>query len=224
MISPTAIVAVLLWGTVAGLDLVSVPQGLLSRPFVAASVTGLLLGNVAGGLLAGMVLELYALDVLPIGASRYPDYSVASVAGAVAASLAPLSLAVGLAGLVALPMASLGGWTLQKLRRRNAVSVQRRLERVAAGEARAIWELQRNGMLRDALRSFALAVVGVGLAIAVSAVHWSALAHVQILSWAVLAGGIAAALGGALRSAGRGPRRRWLAVGIVAGIIVVLIR
>lgn len=223
-VSPLAFGLTLLWGTVVGLDLVSVPQGLLSRPLVAATVAGLLLGNLTGGLMAGMVLELYALDVLPIGASRYPDYSVAAVAGGVVAALVPTSVAVGLAGLIGLPLASLGGWTLQKLRRRNAVSVQGRLDRVAAGDGRAIWELQRNGLLRDALRSFALAVVGVGLALLAARMRWEALASAPVLSWAVLAGGIAAALGGALRSAGRGVRRRWLATGLAIGVIVVLVR
>ena len=222
MITIIGVLLVLLWGTIAGLDLVSVPQGLLSRPLVAATVAGGLLGDVTAGMMAGMVLELYALDVLPIGASRYPDYSVAAVAGGVAAALAPDAMAVGIAGLVGLPMASLGGWSLQKLRRRNAVSVKRRLDRVAAGEGRAIWELQRNGMLRDALRSFALAVVGVAAAILVSRINWSALSHLELLSWAVLAGGIAAALGGAIRSAGQGARRNWLAIGLAIGIITVL--
>jgi PTS system mannose-specific IIC component len=224
ILSPVAVAGTLAWGTVAGLDLVSVPQGLLSRPLVAASVAGLLAGNVTGGLLAGMVLELYALDVLPVGASRYPDYSVAAVAGGVAGALASGPLAVGLAGLVALPMAAVGGWSLQALRRRNAVSVRRRLERVAAGDGRAIWELQRNGILRDALRSFALAVIGVALAMLVTQIPWDAIVNARVLSWAVLGGGIAAALGGAVRSAGRGARRHWLAVGLATGTIVVMFR
>jgi PTS system mannose-specific IIC component len=224
ILSPVAIVGTLAWGTVVGLDLVSVPQGLLSRPLVAASVAGLLVGNVTGGLLAGMVLELYALDVLPVGASRYPDYSVAAVAGGVAGALTSGPLAVGIAGLVALPMAALGGWSLQALRRRNAVSVRRRLERVAAGDGRAIWELQRNGMLRDALRSFALAVIGIVLAVGATLLRWNTFPNARLLSWAVLGGGIAAALGGAVRSAGRGPRRRWLAVGLVTGTVVVMFR
>jgi PTS system mannose-specific IIC component len=219
-----AILLLLLWGTIAGLDLVSVPQALLSRPIVAASVAGLIVGNVAAGLLAGMALELYALDVLPIGASRYPDYSVAAVAGGVAAAMAPAPVAVALAGIVGLPMAVLGGWSLQKLRRRNAVSVQRRLERVAAGEGRAIWELQRNGMMRDALRSFTLAVIGILLAWLLTRIDWRRIVHAEWLSWAMLAGGIAAAFGGGLRSAGQGARRRWLAVGLATGILVELVR
>jgi PTS system mannose-specific IIC component len=222
IVSPPAFALTLLWGTVVGLDLVSVPQGLLSRPLVAATIAGLLLGDVASGLIAGMVLELYALDVLPIGASRYPDFSVAAVAGGVAAALVPDSVAVGAAGLVGLPMAALGGWTLQKLRRRNALSVQRRLDRVAHGDGRAIWELQRNGLLRDAMRSFALALLGVGVALLAAVIPWEMFHHARFLSWAVLAGGIAAALGGAIRSAGRGGRRRWLAVGLATGIVLVV--
>jgi mannose/fructose/N-acetylgalactosamine-specific phosphotransferase system component IIC len=218
------LVLVLGWATIVGLDLVSAPQGLLSRPLVAASITGLIVGNVPGGLLAGMLLELYALDVLPIGASRYPDYSVAAVAGGLAGALVPNALAGGIGGLVGLPMAALGGWSLQALRRRNAISVQRRLERVARGDARAIWELQRNGFLRDGLRSFALAIVGVAVAIVVARVRWDTFPHARLLSLAVLAGGIAAAIGGAIRSAGQGGRQRWLAVGVATGTFVVYLR
>ena len=96
------------------------------------------------------------------------------------------------------------------------------VERVAHGDGRAIWELQRNGFLRDALRSFALALLGVGLAVLAVQLPWSSFAHARIVSLAVLAGGIAAALGGAIRSAGPGIRRRWLAVGLATGMIVVL--
>ena len=216
------LVGLLGWGTVVGLDLVTVPQGLLSRPLVAATGAGLMLGNVPAGLLAGMTLELYALDVLPIGAVKYPDFGIAAVAGGAAAALGPLALAPGLAGLVGLPVALLGGWTLLQLRRRNAVSVQRRLERVAAGDALAIWELQRNGFLRDAARSAAVTVVGVVVALLVASVKWESLLHAQLLSWATIAGGLTAALGGAARSAGAGARGNWLAIGLVLGMIVVL--
>jgi mannose/fructose/N-acetylgalactosamine-specific phosphotransferase system component IIC len=224
IMSPLAVVLILIWGTVVGLDLVSVPQGLLSRPLVAATVAGFICGNTTGGLVAGLVLELYALDVLPIGAARYPDFSVAAVAGGVAAALVPAAVAAGAAGLVGLPMAAVGGWTLQKLRRRNAVSVQRRLDRIAHGDARAIWELQRNGILRDALRSFALALVGVGVALVVALIPWELFTHARILSRAVLAGGVAAALAGAIRSAGQGGRRHWLTLGLATGIVAVLLR
>lgn len=212
------------WGTVTGIDLVTVPQGLLSRPLVAATVAGAIAGDAAAGLLAGMVLELYALDVLPIGASRYPDFGAAAVAAGAAATLVPDPLIAGVAGLIALPIAAFGGWTVLRLRRFNNSSVTRRLDRVAAGDARAIWELQRNGFLRDAARSLILIVLALVVAIGVVAVPWSTIRHSELLSWAAIAGGLVAALGGALRSAGAGARRRWLAVGLATGVIAAVIR
>jgi mannose/fructose/N-acetylgalactosamine-specific phosphotransferase system component IIC len=223
-IEPLALLVWLAWGTLVGIDLVTVPQGLLSRPIVAASVTGLLFGDPGVGLVVGMTLELYALDVLPIGASRYPDYGIAAVAAAAAAAHSAPAMAPAIAGLVGLPMAIIGGWSLHRLRRRNAVSVQRRLERVAAGDARAIWELQRNGLIRDAMRSLGVTTIGVVVALVITRIPWSELRHVELLSWAAVAGGLVAVLSGALRSSGDGARRRWLAVGLGLGIVVVLIR
>lgn len=224
MISIGVIVSLVLWGTLAGIDLVTAPQGLLSRPLVAATVAGAIVGNVESGIVAGMVLELYALDVLPIGAARYPDFGAASVGAAAAAALVPLEFVPGVAGLVALPVAVFGGWTVQQLRRFNSASVTRRLERVSAGDARAIWELQRNGFLRDAARSLALVIVALLTAAIVGSVAWESVRHAELLSWATIAGGFIAAIGGALRSAGSGARRRWYAVGVATGLVVVLLR
>ncbi len=223
MTSPLVIMLLLFWATIAGIDLATVPQGLLSRPLVAATVAGAIVGNVESGLLAGMVLELYALDVLPIGAARYPDFGAASVAAGVASAVVPVPLVAGIAGVVALPVAVFGGWTIQRLRRFNGASVQRRLERVAAGDARAIWELQRNGLLRDTARSFLLGICALLIAAIAMSVTWENVARAEWLSWATIAGGLIAAIGGALRSAGQGARRRWYAVGLATGVAVVLL-
>ena len=217
-------VAVLAWGIFVAVDLVTMPQGLFSRPLVAATVAGAIAGDVAAGLLAGIVLELYALDVLPIGASRYPDYGTASVSAGVAAALAPGDLAIGVAGLVGLPLAILGGITLHTLRRRNAVSLTRRLQRVNAGDARAIWELQRNGIARDVTRGLGLSLLGLAVVTLVARVPWDDFPRASLLNWATLAGGLSAVLAGALRSGGHGARRRWLGVGLATGLIVVLLQ
>jgi PTS system mannose-specific IIC component len=224
MATMLAVALLLAWGTLVGIDLVTAPQGLFSRPLVAATVAGLILGHPAEGLVAGTLLELYALEVLPIGASRYPDFGLGGVAAGAAAALGPIEVAPALAGLVGLPVAVLGGWTMHQLRRRNAASVHRRLARVASGDARAVWELQRNGFLRDAARSLLVTVIGLGAAWLIAQIPWRDLAHVELVSWAVMAGGLAAALGGSLRSAGVGARRRWLTVGLAVGAIVVLTR
>ncbi|MEP6589813.1 MAG: hypothetical protein ABJC19_01405 [Gemmatimonadota bacterium] len=131
---------------------------------------------------------------------------------------------IGVAGLVALPLAVIGGYTLHIHRRRNAVSVGRRLAAVSAGDARAIWEIQRNAVVRDMGRGLVLSVAAVFAALLMQAVSWEELPHASVLNWAIMAGGLAAALGGALRSGGVGARRRWLGVGLAAGLFVVLWR
>ena len=72
----------IVWGMVVALDLVSVPQGLLSRPLVAGTVAGWIAGDLEAGLRMGVLFECFALDVLPIGAVRYPDYGPATVVAA----------------------------------------------------------------------------------------------------------------------------------------------
>ena len=73
---PVAIV-----GAVLGLDVVSFPQAMISRPIVAATLGGALAGDITSGLVAGAVLEMIALEMLPVGASRYPEWGTASVVG-----------------------------------------------------------------------------------------------------------------------------------------------
>ena len=50
-------------------------------PLVAATIAGWLIGDSATGLLVGAALELIALDTLPFGASRYPEWGSAAVVG-----------------------------------------------------------------------------------------------------------------------------------------------
>ena len=70
-----------LLGGVLGLDVVSFPQAMISRPLVAATVAGALVGDAIAGLLVGAALELIALETLPFGASRYPEWGSAAVVG-----------------------------------------------------------------------------------------------------------------------------------------------
>ena len=47
--------ALLLWGTLVGLDLVSVPQIMIARPLVAGAGAGLILGDLPTGLRLGVL-------------------------------------------------------------------------------------------------------------------------------------------------------------------------
>jgi PTS system mannose-specific IIC component len=221
--SPHVVLPLLVWGTLVGLDLVSVPQAMISRPLVAGSVAGWLVGDVESGLRIGVVFELFALDVLPVGAVRYPDYGPATVATVALAVGSPWELSLGLSVALGLVLAVLGGWSLQIVRRWNARAIQRRAAALAAGESRAIRRLQYGGLLRDATRGFILTLLGLVLA---STVKESVILDRQTavaLTLVALGSALAAALNGAFRSSGRGPRLRWLLAGAGVGILLAML-
>ena len=56
MIEPGTLILLTGLGAVVGLDFVSFPQAMLSRPIVAATLAGAICGNAAAGLLAGALL------------------------------------------------------------------------------------------------------------------------------------------------------------------------
>src|SRR6058998_2475348 len=121
--------ALLVWGTLVGLDLVSVPQIMIARPIVAGPITGLMLGDVATGLQLGVLFELFQYDVLPVGAARYPEYGPATVVAVSAAHAAAGTLGIGLGALVGLVTAMAGGTSIHLLRRLNARAVRAVSER-----------------------------------------------------------------------------------------------
>lgn len=223
-LAPHAALLLLVWGTIVALDLVSVPQAMISRPIVAGAVAGWLAGDVEAGFRVGVLLELFALDVLPIGAVRYPDYGPATVVGAALAAGAPWELGLGLSAGVALVLAVVGGWSLQFVRRRNALAIQRRAAALAAGESGAIRLLQYGGVVRDALRGAVL--TGGGLLAAAAIARWIALDRQTAVGLTLVAVGAAlsAAAGGAVRSAGRGARLKWLVAGAAAGTLLAVLR
>lgn len=209
-----------IWGIVTGVDLVSVPQAMLSRPLVAATVAGAILGDIESGLRVGVVLELFALDVLPVGAVRYPDYGPASVGAAAVVAGAPWELTLGVGVGVGLLVATVGGWSLLLLRRVNAHAVQRHTAALQAGDSATIRRLHYAAIARDALRSLVLTALAIGAAgIAVRSARPSRETAVA-LTIAAVGAGAASALGGALRGAGVGSRRRWLMVGGAVGTFI----
>jgi mannose/fructose/N-acetylgalactosamine-specific phosphotransferase system component IIC len=223
-LAPHTVVLLLVWGTVVALDLVSVPQAMLSRPLVVGTVAGWLVGDVEAGLRVGVVLELFALDVLPIGAVRYPDYGPATVAAVALAAGAPWELGLGLSVGLALLLAVLGGWSMQAVRRWNAHAIQHRAAALAAGESGAIRRLQYAGLLRDAARGALLTARGLLGAWALG--RWVVLDRETAVGLTLVAigAGLSAVAGGAVRSAGRGARLRWLVAGAVAGTLLAVLR
>jgi PTS system mannose-specific IIC component len=221
--SGTTLALLLAWGTLVGVDLVSFPQAMIARPLVAGSIAAMLLGDLDTGLKVAVVMELFALDVLPVGASRYPDYGPATVGAVAFAAGKPWEAALGPAILIGLFAAVLGGWSLQWIREDNARAIQRRSAGLAAGETRTIALLQYGGLARDVLRSFGLTAASLAGAVAVAA-RLPMFSSLRIVTAVAIGAGLAAAAGGAIRSAGGGARIRWLAAGVGVGLLIAILR
>lgn len=148
------IVPIALLGGVIGLDVVSFPQAMISRPIVAATLGGAFVGNGTAGVLIGVVLELIALDTLPFGASRYPEWGSAAVTGgALFAAEAGRSYgALPASVLAALLTASVSGWSMVVHRRMIARRLGRSRDRLEAGSRSALLSLHLWGMTMDLLR------------------------------------------------------------------------
>lgn len=209
-------IGLLLTGTVAGLDLVSGPQILLARPVIVGTLAGLLLGDVSTGLLVGGILELFALEVLPVGATRYPDHGPGTV-GAVWLTIQAGTASAGFGVLHALLIAELGGITLIVLRRLNGRALARASAALDRGDPRAAAALQMGGAARDALRSLLLTLFALGAARLVLPLVLAAEGANTVLAVVVITAGMAGAAAGAFRTAGRSRRTIVLAAALVVG-------
>lgn len=219
---PVAIV-----GAVLGLDVVSFPQAMISRPIVAATLGGALAGDITSGLVAGAVLEMIALEMLPVGASRYPEWGTASVVGgAMAAEFYTLPGAAVVAIFASIATAWAGGWSMYGLRRLNGVWVRRELGMLEAGRPGTVTGLQLRGLTADLARGFLLTLIALLL--------WLPLASWVLSQWTlgrtpshvVLAAVAAAVAGSAAWRISQGVNMaRWFFLGgLVAGIGILVLR
>lgn len=212
---------IVLLGAIAGMDVVTFPQAMISRPIVAATAAGALAGNTLAGLLAGAALEMMAMELLPVGASRYPEWGSAAVAGgAIAAAPGSHATSAGalLLGIVtALGTAWVGSWTMHGLRRLNGVWSVRARPRLEAGDTRVVSGLQLRGVGVDVVRAAFLTTAAVGGA---SLVPPAVLTRLNGDAWflvtLVAAFGAAVAGSSAWRLAAGAPRARWVAAIVFA--------
>jgi mannose/fructose/N-acetylgalactosamine-specific phosphotransferase system component IIC len=221
--SPHVVIPLLLWGTLVGLDLVSVPQAMISRPIVAGVVAGLLAGDLEAGVRIGVLFELFALDVFPAGAVRYPDYGPATIAAVALGVGTPWELGLGVSAALGLVLAVLGGWSLQVVRRWNARAIQRQSAALAAGESSAIRRLQYGGILRDAARGFILTLAGLVLASTIADSVRLDRQTAVAFTLVAIGSALAAAASGAFRSSGRGTRLKWLVAGVATGVVLAVL-
>jgi mannose/fructose/N-acetylgalactosamine-specific phosphotransferase system component IIC len=220
--SPLELLGLLAVGTAAGLDLASGPQVLLARPLVAATLAGLCVGDAAAGLVVGSALELFALEVLPVGAARYPDHGPGAVGAALAVSLGGAhQLWFGVAlGLV---LAIVGSGSLRWLRRANARAVAGNSAALQALVPGILGRLHWSAFRRDLVRSAALTAVAIAAGWAAGLLPPVPAGWSPWLNATAMGAGAAAALNGALRNAGHGQRVAALGTGLLAGVLLVVL-
>lgn len=160
----TLFLGLLAIGTLLALDSVSVGQVQLARPLPASALAGWWCGDLPSALAAGVLLELIALETMPVGASRYPDWAPAGVvAAAVAAVAEPVAPALVLAVIAGLLVAWASGQSMVVLRHANGRRFHDMQARLDAGDASAVGRLIGLGIAGDAVRG-ALVMAG-GLAL-----------------------------------------------------------
>lgn len=219
MIALPDLITLVLLGAVLGLDVVSFPQAMISRPLIAATLGGAAMGAAGAGLLAGVVLELIALETLPIGASRYPEWGSAAAVGGALFAMQPANTAGAMvfAVLAALATAWVGGWTMVLLRRINAAWARRHRQQLDAGSYRTVVGLQIFGLTADLLRAAGLTLVALLLLVPTGRVVMDLWSTDLRISRAVLVGLAATvAVGAVWKLFHLTPGARWFFLGGLA--------
>lgn len=217
-----------LLGGLLGLDVVSFPQAMISRPLVAATLAGALIGHAETGLLVGATLELIALETLPFGASRYPEWGSASVVGGAIFANHPehSAGAMTLSVLAALATTWIGGWTMVKLRQFNAIWAGKKRGALEAGSRGAVVGLQVLGMTADFFRGALLTAVAYAalapLTVMCAAI-WSTDSRLSRAIVAGLAASVAGAAAWKIFHSTTGARRLF-AAGLGVGIFLLFFK
>jgi mannose/fructose/N-acetylgalactosamine-specific phosphotransferase system component IIC len=215
-------------GAIVALDATSLGQLMLSRPLVAGTLAGALVGLPLEGALTGAMLETLSLGILPVGAARYPETGTAAV------------LAVGTLGLAGVPTTPVAllvtvtyGILWQHLSGATVIAGRHVNERlVHAGRAgpdpnmdRLIEYRHIASMLLDVVRGALVTAVGLGVGVPLfrtALPHWELSPALAASAVAVAA---AAALAGTARLFARSRRSAvLLTTGLLAGALLVLLR
>ncbi len=151
---------------ICGLDRTAALQIMISRPIVAAPLVAWLLGDVAGGLEIGLMVELLWLARLPVGAAIPPDDTQVAIAGTVLA--VSLGKYLGQNGLeyqllcllIAIPFGKFGQFFDRFARKYNGRKLARSDRYLETGQFHALEQAHRMGLC-----CFALAALGTYLVI-----------------------------------------------------------
>jgi PTS system mannose-specific IIC component len=209
-----SLAALALLGGLIGLEGTALGQFMLSRPLVAGSLAGLVLGDPAQGFALGALLEVYLLVSFPFGGARFPEGGIATlVAVASATSTVPGGLAVAVAA--ALVWGQVAGLSITAQRGLNGILVPSPHPSTALGGRVVRGHLAALGLefLRGAVLTTLGVVVG-RLAVTILGPHWPV--DPAATRGFLLLGGLVS-VGVLLRSLG-GLKRRLALVGAGLGL------
>jgi hypothetical protein len=161
--------ALLLLGGWVALDGAAVGQFLVSRPLVASSMAGLLVGAPLEGVVVGLLLELAHVAHVPLGGIQLPEPGPgAVVAGSVAGLLeggGGNGMTLALAFVLGLALSWLAGWTVTWHRHVTSARLARlaRLARDPRTGGARLGGVLAVTLIQDGLRG--MLIVGLGLGI-----------------------------------------------------------
>jgi PTS system mannose-specific IIC component len=212
------------WGALVSLERRAFLQAMFSRPLVAATGMGLLLGQLQTGLYLGMVLELFYLGTASLGAA-VPENDTLAASGTTAAAAMMASQSGG-GGTPAIWSVALVLFAWLGLLGR---AVDRKMEAHAAVLSAHGIELADHGELERAVRQnlwgiWPYAVVYVVLNAACAALGWwlgTLLSHVPLVGLRGLAWAFPAMASVAAAIAARGSHARNAAVWGLVGAAVM---
>lgn len=148
-----------------GLDRVALIQIMISRPLVAAPLTGWVLGNPLVGMEIGMLLELLWLGRLPVGAAIPPDDTQVAVGATVMAigvgqllGITGMPLVI-LSVLVAIPLGKFGQVFERLARHLNDRLAVSGYDALMAGNTSGMERFHLLGLFSFAMASLATALV-----------------------------------------------------------------
>jgi len=219
-------IAVVVFAGMVGVDATSFGQFMISRPFIAATITGALTGVPVAGAIIGLVLELFALVTLPVGASRYPESGTAAVAATSAYALVtnvvdPAALLIAIS--FALAWEHVAGGTVIILRQFNDVVLRRALASTHPLD-RALERSHVACIAIDFARGALVSALGAALCAALLYVLVPRWQLSDNLAWTVLLAGGACMLAATLRMFGDAASRRVaFVVGIACGSLIALL-
>lgn len=217
------------FGLVAAIDSAALFQGMIHQPLVISTLLGSALGMPAEGAFFGALLQLLWLKRLPVGGAIYPDIgpvAVGAAGGALIASasgttdMGVLGIAVILSAIV---FARLGGRLMVLQREAQGGFIPRALAAIEADRPGRIRWLLLEGIAMSATRGVIVSVATGGfLLLALKGLQLLPLEGV-IPPFVLLAAMLGIGVGSLLELFDDRELLPWVAIGVTAGIIAMVV-